>query len=49
MSGRFRLLSDGRNERLLTILGVGRRTFDVVEPAAPAFPDALTQLGGLSQ
>lgn len=49
MSGLFRLRPDGRNERQLAILEVGRRAFSVVDAAPTNFGEQVTRLGGYSQ
>lgn len=49
MSGLFRLLPDGRNERLLSILKVGRRQFEVVDPAPTSFTRRLSSSTGYAQ
>ena len=49
MSGLFRFLPDGRNQRLLSILKVGRRQFEMLDPAPTTFGQRLTSLTGYSQ
>ncbi len=49
MSGLFRFLPSGRNQRLLTILKVGRRQFEVVDPAPETFSRRITSITGYSQ
>lgn len=49
MSGLFRLLPDGRNQRQLAILEVGRREFTVIDPAPASFDEQVTRLGGYGQ
>ena len=49
MSGLFRFLPSGRNQRLLSILKVGRRQFEMVDPAPATFGQRLTSITGYSQ
>lgn len=49
MSGLFRFLPDGRNQRLLSILKVGRRQFEMVDPAPSTFSQRVTSISGYSQ
>lgn len=49
MSGLFRLLPDGRNQRLLSILKVGRREFEMLDPAPSTFGQRLSSIGGFAQ
>lgn len=49
MSGLFRFLPDGRNERMLSMLKVGRRQFEVLEPAPTGFNRRVTSISGYSQ
>jgi len=49
MSGLFRFLPDGRNQRLLSILKVGRRQFEMVDPAPALFSQRVTSISGYSQ
>lgn len=49
MSGLFRFLPDGRNQRLLSILKVGRRQFEMLDPAPATFGQRLTSTTGYSQ
>ncbi len=49
MSGLFRFLPSGRNQRLLSILKVGRRQFEMVDPAPTTFGQRLTSINGYSQ
>lgn len=48
MSGTFRFLGDGRNDRQLSVLRVGRKEFDVLDPAPVGF-QSQTEFGGLRQ
>ena len=49
MSGLFRFLPSGRNQRLLSILKVGRRQFEMVDPAPTTFGQRLTSITGYRQ
>lgn len=49
MSGLFRFLPDGRNQRLLSILKVGRRQFELLDPAPASFGQRLTSVSGYAQ
>ncbi len=49
MSGLFRFLPSGANQRLLSILKVGRRQFEVVDPAPTTFSRRITSITGYSQ
>ncbi len=49
MSGLFRFLPNGRNQRLLSILKVGRRQFEMVDPAPTTFGQRLSSITGYSQ
>ena len=49
MSGLFRFLPSGGNQRLLAILKVGRRQFEVVDPAPETFSRRVTSINGYSQ
>ena len=42
MSGLFRFLPDGRNQRLLSILKVGRRQFEMLDPAPTTFSQRVS-------
>ena len=49
MSGLFRFLPDGRNERMLSMLKVGRRQFEVLQAAPTGFNRRVTSITGYSQ
>ena len=49
MSGLFRFLPNGQNQRLLSILKVGRRQFEMVDPAPATFGQRLTSITGYRQ
>ena len=49
MSGLFRLMPDGRNQRLLSVLKVGRRQFEMIDPAPSTFSQRLTSITGYRQ
>ncbi len=46
LSGLFRFRRDGRNERALSILSVGPRSFSVVDPAPRSFSTQVSSLTG---
>jgi len=46
MSGLFRFRPDGRNDRALSILEVGKGSFSVVDPAPRSFSSQVTSLVG---